>query len=416
MMKKLKLRTYYFIAALCVAALLIISCGSKERVAVNQLDTPEHHTFTGLKLLDQEKYSDASRAFKMAIQLNKNYSRAYAGMALVNIYTGKYKTAWDNLDLAFKNAHDSSEKLFVNVAKIRYYCANHSDPRWLGLAKEQFDEAVAIDSEHSPAFYYMGFAYKQALDFNQAGQMFATVIQLKKAHIYDANNQLVFLQEVQSANPQTRAGKKIALAERMTRAEAASLFVNELKIKAIYTPMDSVVSDAGMQSETNLSQPTAIENSSEITTETQVTAKTSSSPAASVPIRILAKDIANHPLTHDIETILEIGIRGLGNDPNGNFNPEEVLSRGEFATMLEDIMSRLTGVNHTTEQYISSKSIFPDVSPEMPYYDSIISVTSLGIMKAKNLKTGEFYPLKPLSGTEALLIIRHLKNKFKMID
>jgi hypothetical protein len=52
----------------------------------------------------------------------------------------------------------------------------------------------------------------------------------------------------------------------------------------------------------------------------------------------------------------------------------------------------------------------------MPYYGSIISVTSQGIMKAKNLKTREFYPLKPLSGAEALLIIRQLKNKFKIID
>lgn len=409
-------RTFVFITAFCIAALLIISCGSKERIAVNQLDTPEHHTFTGLKLLDQEKYSDASRAFRMAIQLNNNYSRAYAGMALVNIYTGKYKTAWENLDLAFKNANDDSEKLFVNVAKIRYYCANDSDPRWLDLAKEQFNEAVAIDSEPSPAYYYMGFAYKQALDFSQAGQMFATVIQLKKAHIYDANNQLIFLQEVQSAKPQTRAGKKIALAEKLTRAEAASLFVHELKIKAIYTPIDSFVSEAGMQSETNLSPSTAFESSAGISSESIVAAETSSPVAANVPVKILAKDIANHPLKNDIETILEIGLRGLGNDPNGNFNPEEVLSRGEFASMLEDILSKLSGVNNATERYISAKSIFPDVLPEIPYYDSIISVTSQGIMKAKNLKTGEFYPLKPLSGTEALLIIHYLKNKFKIVD
>jgi Tfp pilus assembly protein PilF len=416
MMMKLTIRSFIFSTIFCVVGLLIVSCGSKERIAVNQLDTPEHHTFTGLKLLDQEKYSDASRAFRMAIQLNNNYSRAYTGMALVNIYTGKYKTAWENLDLAFKNANDSSEKLFVNVARIRYYCANDSDARWLDLAKEQFDEAVAIDSEHSPAYYYMGFAYKQALDFNQAGQMFATVIQLKKAHIYDANNQLVFLQEVQSAHAQSRAGKKIALAEKLTRAEAASLFVNELKIKAIYTPMDNLVSDAGMQYAINLSQSTAIEDPTGVSSEGNVAAEPSSTAAAKVPVKILAKDIANHPLKHDIETIIEMGIRGLGNDPKGNFKPEEVLSRGELASMLEDIMSKLTGVDNTTERYITPKSMFPDVSPEMPYCDSIISVTSQGIMKAKNVKTGEFYPLKPLSGTEALLIIRNLKNKFKIID
>ena len=230
---KITNKTFIFINIICVAAVLIVSCGSKERIAVNQLDTPEHHTFTGLKFLDQEKYADASRAFRMAIQLNKNYSRAYTGLALVNLYTEKYKSAWDNLDLALKYAYDASEKLFVNVANIRYHCTNNSDPRWLDLAKEQFDGALAIDPEHSPAYYYMGLAFKEALDFNQAGQMFATVIQLRKSHIYDANSQLIFLQEVKSANPTTQAGKKVALAERLTRADAAALFLNELKIKGI---------------------------------------------------------------------------------------------------------------------------------------------------------------------------------------
>ena len=56
--------------------------------------------------------------------------------------------------------------------------------------------------------------------------------------------------------------------------------------------------------------------------------------------KLLAKDIADHPLKTDIEGILEIGVRGLENDPKGNFNPGEVLSRGEYAMMLEDISAK----------------------------------------------------------------------------
>jgi len=413
-MKLEKNRTLLFAKIACLAVLLILSCGPKERIAVNQLDTPEHHTFTGLKLLDQEKYSDASRAFKMAIQLNKNYSRAYAGMALVNIYTGKFKAAWDNLDLALKNANDDSERLFVNVAKIRYHITNNADQNWLEMAKEQFQQAIAIDAEYSPAYYYMGLAYKKALEFGEAGQMFATVIQLKKSHIFDANNQLVFLQEVKSANPKTQTGKRIALAENITRADAAALFINELQIREVYRQSGRQIDTAVKSLSTETERES--EKKNDLSIESETATETPSIAAVSVPVKVLAKDIADHPLKSDIEAILEIGVRGLENDPRGNFNPEEIISRGEYATMLEDILIKLTGEKDMPARYVSSKSLFPDVPAEMPYFHAIISVTSQGIMKAKNIKTGEFCPLKPLSGAEALLTIRILKDKFKIVD
>lgn len=413
-MKLNKNRTLLLAKIACLAALIIISCGPKERIAVNQLDTPEHHTFTGLKLLDQEKYSDASRAFRMAIQLNKNYSRAYAGMALVNIYTGKFKAAWDNLDLALKNANDDSERLFVNVAKIRYYITNNADQNWLEMAKEQFQQAVAIDAEYSPAYYYMGLAYKKALEFGEAGQMFATVIQLKKSHIYDANNQLVFLQEVKSANPKTQTGKRIALAESITRADAAALFIHELHIREVYR-QSGQYGDHDIQTQSTETGQES-EKINDLSIERGTVTESSSIAAVSVPVKVLAKDIADHHLKSDIEEILEIGVKGLENDPRGNFNPEEIISRGEYATMLEDILIKLTGEKDMSARYVSSKSLFPDVPAEMPYFHAIISVTSQGIMKAKNLKTGEFCPLKPLSGAEALLTIRSLKDKFKIVD
>ena len=100
-------RTLISLFIFCSVVLFLISCGPKVRVAVSQLDTPGHHTFTGLKLLDQEKYADARREFEMATQLDAKYSKAYTGMALVNIYTGNFNAALDNLDLGLKNAKDA---------------------------------------------------------------------------------------------------------------------------------------------------------------------------------------------------------------------------------------------------------------------------------------------------------------------
>ena len=68
--------------------MLIVSCGPKDRIAQGQLDTPEHHAYTGLKLLGEEKYADAQREFELAIQLDAKYSKGYTGIGLVKIYTG----------------------------------------------------------------------------------------------------------------------------------------------------------------------------------------------------------------------------------------------------------------------------------------------------------------------------------------
>jgi hypothetical protein len=248
----------------------------------------------------------------------------------------------------------------------------------------------------------MGMAYKDALEFNQAGQMFAKVIQLKTDHVADADAQLKFLQNVQLAMPATEAGKKIALVERITRADAAAIFIEELKIKDLYNKPTSKVSD------------TPLKETEKVSTEVKETEQVLTAALPPAPGKLMAKDIADHPLKTDIEGILETGVRGLENDPKGNFNPGEVLSRGEYAVMLEDILIKLTGENDLAARYVNSKSLFPDVPADMPYFNAIIAVTSRGIMEAKNTKTGEFAPLKPVTGVDALLIIRKLKKELKL--
>jgi hypothetical protein len=411
MARQNKFRTLLSIFTLCAVVLFLVSCGPKIRVAVSQLDTPGHHTFTGLKLLDQEKYVDAKREFEMATQLDAKYSKAYTGIALVNIYTSNFNAASENLANGLKYAKDNDEKLFVNVGKIRYYTLSKSDHKWLELARNQFDQAVVTDSKHSPAYYFMGLAYKDALEFNQAGKMFSQVTQLKTDHMADADAQLKFLQKVQQAMPATEAGKKIALAERITRADAAALFMEELKIKDLYKKPEPKVSDASLKEMEKVSAE--MKDAEKVSKEVKEEEKTPTEvPPA--PVKLLAKDIADHPLKTDIEGILETGVRGLENDPKGNFNPGEVLSRGEYAMMLEDILIKLTGEKDFAARYVSSKSLFPDVPADMPYFNAIIAVTSRGIMEAKNTKTGEFAPLKPVTGVEALLIIRKLKKELKL--
>jgi tetratricopeptide (TPR) repeat protein len=378
----------FSLMVLFAAVLLIVACGPKARVPVSQLDTPEHHVFTGVKLFDQEKYADAQREFELALQLDNKYSRAYTGLGLVKTYTADYKEAWDGLQKGAKYAKADDEKLFSKVGYIRYYTQSKLEKKWLNFSRDEFDEAVKIDPKHSAAYYFMGLAYKQAYDFNSAGQMFTKVLELKTDYVSQADREWNFIQKVQRAMPGSVTGKQIALVSRITRADAAALFMEELKIDVLYKKRTPKTFDNSFKDPEKADQATK-------------------------QVKATAKDIADHPLKADIEGILEIGVRGLENYPDGDFHPAEMITRAAYAMMLEDILIKVTGDNALATKFIGSKSPFPDLRPDLAYFNAVMVVTSRGIMEAKDLTTGEFAPFKPVPGVDALLIIRKLKEELK---
>ena len=368
------------------AVMLIVSCGPKDRIATSQLDTPEHHTYTGLKFLGEEKYADAQREFELAVQLDAKYSKGYTGIGLVKIYTGDFDSAEDYLKKGWSKANNDEDRIFVHVSRIRYYTQSKSEKKWLNLSKNEFDHAMKLDPRHAPAYYFMGLAYKVGLDFNQAGVMFTKVLELKTEYVAESDIQWNFIQKVQRAMPGTTTGKQIALVERLTRADAAALFMEEFKIEKLYKKRTPKIFDTSFKDPEN------------------VTAK---------PVKITAKDIADHPLRTDIEGILKLGVRGLENYPDGNFHPAELVTRAAYAMMIEDILIKVSDDNSLATKFIGTTSPFPDLRADLPYFNAVMVVTSRGIMEAKDLTTAEFEPLSPVAGVDALLIIRKLKEELK---
>ena len=372
------------------AVLLIASCAPKERIAQSQLDTPEHHAYTGLKLLGEEKYADAQREFELAIQLDAKYSKGYTGVGLVKIYTGDFNAAEDYLKKGWKYAKTDEEKIFVHVSRIRYYVQGQIkvEKKWLKLSINEFDDTIKLDPRNAPAYYFMGLAYKAGLEFNQAGQMFTKVLELKTEYVAEADIQWNFIQKVQRALPGTTTGKQIALVERLTRADAAALFMEEFKIETLYKKRTPKTFD------TSFKDP-------------------EKAAVVATPVKITAKDIGDHPLRADIEGILQLGVRGLENYPDGNFHPAELVTRAAYAMMIEDILIKVSGDNSLATKFIGATSPFPDLRADLPYFNAVMVVTSRGIMEAKDLTTAEFAPLSPVAGVDALLIIRKLQGELK---
>ncbi|PIQ96416.1 MAG: hypothetical protein COV67_09695, partial [Nitrospinae bacterium CG11_big_fil_rev_8_21_14_0_20_56_8] len=64
--------------------------------------------------------------------------------------------------------------------------------------------------------------------------------------------------------------------------------------------------------------------------------------------------------------------------------------------------------------FIGAGSPFPDLRNDLPYFNAVMLVTTRGIMKSAEMSTGEFQPQGTVSGADALLIIRELKNALKL--
>ena len=107
------------------------------------------------------------------------------------------------------------------------------------------------------------------------------------------------------------------------------------------------------------------------------------------------------------------GCGGWNPSPDHKFFPDQKINRAAYAMMVEDILIKVSGDEKLATKFIGSKSPFPDLRNDLPYFNAVMVCTSRGIMEAKDLTTGEFAPMGTVSGADALLIIRKLKDELR---
>jgi tetratricopeptide (TPR) repeat protein len=359
-------RRYIEIPVLIGVIFFLVSCAEVERKPLSYLDTAEHHTYTGIVLLHQGKYRDAEREFTMAIQLNPEFSKAYAGSGLVQAYEGEFNAAFNLMKKAEKYAEKKDEKVYVHIGNIRLLTMSKKRQNWLHMAHEQFENAVKLDPKASAAYYFM--------EFEESAGAFAKVLDLNDEYLEEANNEWRLLQKIQRLTPVSRTGKRIALVESVTRADTAALFIEELKIDELFERHN----------------PGMFDN-----------------------VKVPAIDIEDHIFRGYIEDVLKLGIRGLEVYPDKAFHPDDLVTRAVLATMVADIIIKITGNEDLDKKFTGVVSPFPDLKNDHPSFTSVMMVTARGIMQARDLTTGEFSPLGAISGVDALSVVRRLQNELR---
>ncbi|MBI3599969.1 MAG: tetratricopeptide repeat protein, partial [Nitrospinae bacterium] len=299
----------------------ITACEAPKRKAEAVLDTPEHHVFSGNKLLQKEDYDGALREFQLAIQLDPKYPPAHAGTGLVYGYKKDFKKAFENMEKALDLAKTKEHKVEAHTGMVRLHSMERGKD-WLSNCEREFKKAIGENAAAPDPYYYMGIAYKRSETMEgvgKAGDMFKKVLEINKDLVADANKEWEIVQKIQRAAPGTKIGVMIALADKITRADLSALFVQELDIEKLFKKRGVKTFDTSFKSPTS---PQKFEAD-----------KLSKAAAAT--------DIENHVLRTDMETAIGLGIRGLESYPDHTFHPNQPITKVEYAVMVEDILIKV---------------------------------------------------------------------------
>ena len=373
-------------AVLIVCVLVMIGCGPKARKPQAELDTPEHHVSSGHKLLDAGHARDALKEFELAKSLDPDYSPAYAGIGLALGILGDFEKGRDAMKKANSLAKGDDQKFTVHLGFMRLYtiCRDKVGDKWLKKVTDHFKDAVKIAPDNSAPHYYMGVAYKLNRDLDMAKAQLAKVLEIQDGFMAEADSEFQIIQRIERAIPGARVAE-IALLEKISRADVAALFIEELEVDELFKRRTAKQFDTGYKAPSN-----------DFKTGEWVT----------VP---KATDIGTHVLKTDIEAVMGVGIKGLQPYPDHTFQPDKMITRAEFAIMIEDILSKMSAENSMATRNFGGSSPFPDVRSDQYFFNAIMTCTTRGIMKAKDIATGEFVPMDTVSGAEALNSVRELK-------
>lgn len=386
----------------CAMLAVLIGCAPKAQKAEGQLDDPPTHYKQGMKYWDMGEYAKAEEEFTRAKELDPKYAPAYAGLALTTAKKAQNAETQDEMEEGFEEAHDLAKKaqslndeipgVFIAKALV-ITMENQGKPikKWLDEVEDEYNKALKIDPENAEAYYRRGYCYKKAYQFDKAADDFRKVLDLGKGYTRQADEQWEIVQKIERAAPGTDVGKKIALVEKISRADLAALYISELGIDKLVKKKRPKNYDTGFKAPDD---PREFKADSVVSTK-EVT------------------DIDDHWAKNFVLDIVKLNIRGLEPYPDHTFHPDEKVNRAEFALVVEEALIAIVGDPSLASKHIgATESRFPDVNPSHPGYNAICNAVDKGILDAE--MNGEFGLAVAVSGPDALLAIRKLKDLNKI--
>ena len=358
--------------------LFFAGCATKPQ---SDVDTPEYHFRSGIRSVDTGNYDAALNSFQRALDLDKKFVSAYAGLGLANAHLGNTKAAKKNIGKAVDKG--SKDPDVLAICGRAWIAMRKDEKKWFKQATKILDKALKRDKQHEASMYYYGLAHLYKYNFSDAESYFRKVVELKGDFSGKADTQWKRSQKIVRAMPGTEAGKKIALQEQINRADLSVIFAEELKISQLMEKLPA--QSGGFQTPGQMN-----------------TSSSSRSPS----------DASGHWASSWINEVIQYGILEVG--PDGRFYPDETITRAEYAMSVQRLLVVATRDNSLEIRYFGENpSRFSDVPSSHPAYNAMALCSERGIMQS-DVMTGKFNPSGKIDGADALLIIRTLQNSLRM--
>jgi hypothetical protein len=362
-------------------ALDLTGCAKRATIKPESVvDTPENHYRLGTRLIREGDMEAAGAEFNRAREMSPRFAPAYAGMSLVHALQGDFRRAHREVEKGLDYSPGNPNCL---IARGRVFSLEKRGDDWLEKAISQFDRVLKSQPDNSEAQFFKGDACKAAYRFADAAAAYSLVVEKKDEWSAAANAEWELVQKIVRAAPSTEKGNEIALIPALSRADLAVLLLEEMKLKDVLASKLSTEAESGFRAPES-EQLSAV-------------AETHDFPA---------HDMGDHWAKHWIRDILDLG--AMESYPDSTFRPEEKITRGEFAMVVQRVLVQTTHDKSLETKYFGETSHFSDVSSGHPAYNAIVLAVNRGIMRP-NLD-GSFGLMSSVSGADALLMIRDFQN------
>jgi|TARA_B100000676_G_C18048889_1_gene829755 tetratricopeptide (TPR) repeat protein len=371
------LKKYGSLASI-ISLIFIISCGTKPQ---SDVDTPEYHFKAGMRAIENGDFQQAIKSFQRSVDLDKKFALGYGGLGLAHANLGNNKDAKNFASKCASRGSKDPEALSLS-AQV-WITMRSSEKRWFKRAEDYLKTALKRDKEHEGSQYWFGVAYLYNYQFDEAEDYFRKVVNKRGEYSGKADSKWKLSQKIVRAMPGTPAGKKVALKERINRADLAVLFAEELKIGVLFDRMP--VQSSGFQTPSQASQTATV---------------------------VVPNDSRDHWAETWIKDMIRYGIMNV--EPDGNFYPDDDINRANYAMAVQRLLVVATRDESLETKYFGeAQSRFSDVPASHFAYNAMAICTERGIMEI-DMMNNRFNPTGDVTGADALLIIRNLQNSLRM--